>query len=304
MRVSTRQLEAFLLVAEVRSFTRAAETLHVTQAGLSSMVNELEIQLGTRLFERASRPLELTSAGAQFLPYARQSMESLGRGALELSALTRREQGGIRIGVSPLIAASVLPEVVQAFRKQTRRTCEVVDAELDVLHDMVESGRLDACYGTYVQRTSSLRSDPIFGMKLSLICPRGMLKEPFEIRTADDWEKLKDSVLWVLPESNAVQQVVNRYMLEANAPAFERQQAHHVVTIMAFISAGMGVGFVPDFLIGLHNQDQVSCIPIRLPPGRPEVDFYCTRDTTGRASPSIDVFSALLTRKCSTALPC
>ena len=57
MRVSTRQLQAFLLVAEVRSFTRAAETLHVTQAGLSSMINELETQVGTGCSSvRTARP--------------------------------------------------------------------------------------------------------------------------------------------------------------------------------------------------------------------------------------------------------
>lgn len=173
MRVSTRQLQAFLLVAEVRSFTRAAEALHVTQAGLSSMINELETQVGIRLFERSNRATALTQAGTQFLPYARQAVESLNKGMLELSALNRRQQGGICVGVSPLIASTVLPAVMREFQQCTGRSCEVVDAELEVLHDMVETGRLDATYGTYMRRASRLKSSTSSAWRCGWPVPAG-----------------------------------------------------------------------------------------------------------------------------------
>ena len=65
------------------------------------MINELETQVGIRLFERSNRATALTQAGTQFLPYARQAVESLNKGTLELSALNRRQQGGIRVGCRP-----------------------------------------------------------------------------------------------------------------------------------------------------------------------------------------------------------
>ena len=303
MRISTRQLQAFLVVAEVHNFTRAAETLHVTQAGLSAMINELEAQVDIRLFERTSRSVALTPAGMQFLPYARQAVESLGKGVMELTALNRRQQGGIRVGVSPLIASTVLPAVVREFQQCTGRSCEIVDAELEVLHEMVEVGRLDAAYGTYVQRASRLKSDLIFGMALQLACPRELMPAGAAITQAEDWASLRDVVLCVLPDANAVQQVVNRYLLEAGAHMLRRQEVHHMATMVSFISAGMGMGFVPTFLSGFYDHDVVG--HVNLPLELPVVDFYCTRDASNPASSSIRVFSRLLATHChaSTSLP-
>ena len=73
------------------------------------MINELETQVrnpAVRAFERAIPH----QAGTQLPAYARQAVESLNKGTLELSALNRRQQGGIRVGVSPLIASTVLPK--------------------------------------------------------------------------------------------------------------------------------------------------------------------------------------------------
>lgn len=299
MRVSTRQLQAFLLVAEVRSFTRAAEALHVTQAGLSSMINELETQVGIRLFERSNRATALTQAGTQFLPYARQAVESLNKGMLELSALNRRQQGGICVGVSPLIASTVLPAVMREFQQCTGRSCEVVDAELEVLHDMVETGRLDATYGTYMRRASRLKSEYIFGMALRLAGPGRLIPPGLEIAGVEDWARQHDIVLWALPDSNAVQQVVDRYLLEVGAHALRRQEVCHVATVAPLISAGMGMGFVPTFLADFYDRDTVG--QIALPQGAPAVDFYCTSDASNPASSSIHVFSRLLAAHCSAA---
>ena len=64
---SSRQLRAFLLVAQHRSFSRAAEALFITPSGLSVLIRELETQLGFRLFERTTRHVALTSYGSDLL---------------------------------------------------------------------------------------------------------------------------------------------------------------------------------------------------------------------------------------------
>jgi DNA-binding transcriptional LysR family regulator len=74
MNVSTRQLQAFLAIARQSSFTRAAEEIFVTQAGLSLMLKDLEAQVGARLFDRTTRSVRLTPAGEALLPTARRMM--------------------------------------------------------------------------------------------------------------------------------------------------------------------------------------------------------------------------------------
>jgi DNA-binding transcriptional LysR family regulator len=64
MLISTRQLRAFLSVVKYGNFTKAADRMHITQAGQSGMIRELETQLQCRLFNRTTRSVELTEAGS------------------------------------------------------------------------------------------------------------------------------------------------------------------------------------------------------------------------------------------------
>src|ERR1700748_2008553 len=71
-----RHLEYFLAVADTRSFTRAAQRLHVVQSGVSATIKALERELGSALFTRSSQEVALTPAGRAFLPRARETLES------------------------------------------------------------------------------------------------------------------------------------------------------------------------------------------------------------------------------------
>src|ERR1700754_4665481 len=87
MNFSMRQLRAFIAVAQHASFTKAAEQFHITQAGLSAMVRELEEQMQCRLFERTTRAVRLTPAGTHLLPIAQRTVRDLGDAAASLATL-------------------------------------------------------------------------------------------------------------------------------------------------------------------------------------------------------------------------
>ena len=75
--MDVRQLRNFLAVSEFRNFTRAAASLHLSQPALSHSIAQLERDLGTRLFERRKRSVELTTAGEALLPAARRAVRAL-----------------------------------------------------------------------------------------------------------------------------------------------------------------------------------------------------------------------------------
>ena len=74
---TSRQLRAFLLVAQHRSFSRAAGALFITPSGLSLLIRELETQLGVRLFERTTRHVALTAFGTELLTVAQRNLQEL-----------------------------------------------------------------------------------------------------------------------------------------------------------------------------------------------------------------------------------
>ena len=77
MDFTSRQFRAFLLVAQHRSFSRAAEALYITPSGLSVLIRELETQLGFRLFDRTTRHVGLTTYGNELLGVVRESLEKV-----------------------------------------------------------------------------------------------------------------------------------------------------------------------------------------------------------------------------------
>ena len=93
-------MKYFLMLAEERSFTKAAERLHITQQTLSAHVAALERETGAKLFVRHV-PLELTDSGSVFLRYARLFVRNELALKRELSDVSGRFEGILRIGIAP-----------------------------------------------------------------------------------------------------------------------------------------------------------------------------------------------------------
>jgi DNA-binding transcriptional LysR family regulator len=123
-----RQLQYFVTVAEELNFTRAAERLHVVQQSLSTGIAQLETTLGIRLFERTTRSVNLTSAGAAWLPYAREALASLNRAADAAEDLAAGRSGRLRVGLAATGALSFMPSLLRAFRERFPM------ADIDVKH--------------------------------------------------------------------------------------------------------------------------------------------------------------------------
>lgn len=142
-----QQLRYVLAVADTRNFTRAAERCFVVQSALSQRIANLERELGTALFARTSRRVELTAAGEAFLPLARQSLEAADRAATEAAAAVGHVRGRLAIGVIPTVAALNVPDVLRRFReKYPAVQIELRVAASDRLADQVAAGHLDVAF--------------------------------------------------------------------------------------------------------------------------------------------------------------
>lgn len=117
MHLNLHQLDAFVRVARTGGFSRAAEQMHVSQAGLSILIRKLEERLSIQLFERNSRSVTLTASGRGLLPIAErmlQDAQSILNNSQQLAEQTIRR---IVIALPPLLASTVLPGVLVLFRQ-------------------------------------------------------------------------------------------------------------------------------------------------------------------------------------------
>ncbi len=111
-----RQLRYMLMVAEEKSFSRAAEKLYIAQPHLSQYIQKLENQIGIQLFDRKSTPITLTYAGEQFAQVARQMLQLDSNLLQQMKDFSEENSGRLALGISPVRSAYILPIILPAFR--------------------------------------------------------------------------------------------------------------------------------------------------------------------------------------------
>ncbi len=111
--MEVRQLRYFVTVARTRHFGRAAEQLHIAQSPLSQAIRQLESHLGTPLFERTTRRVDLTAAGEALLPEAVRILESVGAAREQVSRVAAGDLGRLRIGATALATYRHVPGLVR-----------------------------------------------------------------------------------------------------------------------------------------------------------------------------------------------
>lgn len=153
--VEFQHLRYVIAIAEERSFTRAAQRCFVVQSALSHQVKALEQELGTALFVRSSRRVELTAAGEAFLSEARASLAAADRAVMAAAEATGQIRGSMAIGVIPTVTAVDVPAVLADFHT----THPQVDLRLrsggsDQFMRDIREGRLDLAFLGLDEETS------------------------------------------------------------------------------------------------------------------------------------------------------
>src|SRR5829696_8369374 len=170
-----RHLRYFVVVAEELHFGRAAERLHIAQPPLSRQIRDLERELGTPLFERVPRGVELTAAGRAFLPEARLTLAQAERAQRTAQRAARGESGRLRVGfVEAATYSGILPEVLGFFRMHLPNiglSLFEMDAlqQAEALHD----GRIDLgiLHSAPADAERWLRAEPVYADPLVAAVP-------------------------------------------------------------------------------------------------------------------------------------
>ena len=116
MSLDLGQLEAFVQVANQRSFSRAAEALFLTQPSVTARIQALERDLGERLFERSGRGVRLTEVGACFLPHAERVLQALNAGRDAIDSLRNLQSGSLILASATTVSTYMLPGLLKTFR--------------------------------------------------------------------------------------------------------------------------------------------------------------------------------------------
>lgn len=115
--VTLRQLRTFKTVADMKSFSLAAQRLDLSQPSVSYQVKELEEALGLPLLDRLGKRIQLTEAGTLMYGYARRLFDVLDEATVAVEEMRGMERGTLRVGASTTVGIYILPAALGAFKK-------------------------------------------------------------------------------------------------------------------------------------------------------------------------------------------
>jgi DNA-binding transcriptional LysR family regulator len=248
MNLSQRQLQAFLEVARLGSFTRAAERLHITQSGLSAMTRDLETQLNCRLFDRTTRSVVLTAAGTQLVPVAARVLAEIESVSDSINQISTRARQSLTVGATPLIAASVLPAACEAFSRQYPDiNLRIRDLSRQQIQDGVASGVLDVGFGAFFKPASGIERTALADFPLAYLSPLAGVSRSTRIKRTR-WSELRNKPLIGLPPENPVQQLIEEHLKRIGRANEERPVYENFQTVLAMVESGFGVAVLPSFV--------------------------------------------------------
>ncbi|KAA6212013.1 LysR family transcriptional regulator [Streptomyces albofaciens JCM 4342] len=158
-----RDLEIFLTLAHELHFGRTAERLHVSQARVSQSIKQLERRIGTALFARTSRRVELTPVGRQFLEDVRPGYDLIKAGLERAVAAGRGLAEPLRVGFSSPLAGELVLAAASVYGERNPGAGEVLlhETPLNDPYGLLRSGALDLLLAQYPVAEADLRTGPV-----------------------------------------------------------------------------------------------------------------------------------------------
>ncbi|MDM0043791.1 LysR substrate-binding domain-containing protein [Variovorax dokdonensis] len=262
--LSTRQLRAFLALAEQRNFTRAAAQCHLSQPAFSALIRTLEDSLGARLFDRDTRRVVLTPEGELFDASARRLLEDMGTALLDLAEHVQLRKGRVRVAALPSLAAGWLPGVFAEFMQMAPGIrVDLKDALSDACIAMLRAGDVDfalAATGADTSAQGDLRARRLCADNFHLVC---RADHPLANETRLTARKLAPWPFIQMARNSSVRQALDAALhpMRMNA-VFE---VEHLATVTGLVEAGLGISVVPALTLFHFRREGIVTRPLALP---------------------------------------
>jgi LysR family transcriptional activator of glutamate synthase operon len=240
-----RQLRYFAAVARHEHFTRAAEDLHVAQPGLSQQIAQLEDELHVKLFDRTSRRVRLTDAGATLLETVERILADLESVTGEMHQYAGEIRGHVTLGTLQMLAVLRLPKLLRRFHSDYP-LIEVAlrEGSTDELTAGLRSRSLEMALLHFSEGTAprGLLSVPLFVDELAVAVPPG---HHLAARHSVRFEELRDEPFVGFKPGTAIGRTV---AVAAAAHGFTPKVAFEsgdALTVRALVAEGLGVTVLP-----------------------------------------------------------
>ena len=258
-----RPIRAFLAVARLGSFTRAAAELHVSQPALTVQIHQLEESLAVQLFDRNKRHVALSSSGRELLRPLEKILADIEALMAASHNLTGLHSGSVAVASLPSVASSLLPAVIRQFAAaHPKISLQINDAIADQVIRLVKTEAVDFGIGTKVGSDKDIDCVEFLTDELCAFFPHD---HPLAKRKL---LKLRDVVAYPLiltTKGSSVRTLVERALEKEGLEVTLACDANYMSTAVGMVRAGLGVSILPKSATDSASCDGVQVAVIRTP---------------------------------------
>ena len=260
--LSTRQLRAFVALAQQRNFTRAAAQCHLSQPAFSALIRTLEDAVGARLFDRDTRSVQLTVEGRLFDDAARRLLDDIGEALQDVNDHVARHKGRVHVAALPSLAAGWLPAILAEFgRDWPGISVALSDALSDGCIALVRNRQADfALAASGSTGAADLQAHALCEDGFHLVC---RADHPLATERRLTMAKIARWPLIQMARTSSLRQALDAAVAPAHfKAAFE---VEHLATVMGLVDAGLGVSLVPTLTLFHFRRESLVTRPLPLP---------------------------------------
>jgi DNA-binding transcriptional LysR family regulator len=252
-----RHLRYFVVVAEELHFGRAAEKLSISQPPLSQQIQQLEREVGAKLFHRTSRQVELTEAGRVLLEDARQILRAVDQATGDVKRAARGELGRFGIGFVASATYDILPDILRRFRSEYPNIAlDLYEMNAASQGPALRDQRIDIAFSRPPLVDDDLSIEPVVTEALVAAVPE---EHPFASRDKVGLTELAEEPFILYPRDpkpSYADFVIRVCELAGFTPRIT-QETQQMQTALSLVSAEIGITLVPSSMQNLRRSGVV-----------------------------------------------
>jgi LysR family transcriptional regulator, carnitine catabolism transcriptional activator len=268
MNLNLRQLRSLVAIAHLGNFTRAAQSLHISQPALTVQMHHLEEALGVRLIDRNTRTVKLTPLGKQVVPIIERALGDIDA-AIAGTRLTAESIGVVTVASLPSLCSEIMPTAIARFGRQYPGvTVRLREEGAHRIPACVIEEEADLGFGLLERPMPQLEATPFLADRLVVVCPAGHPLAGKRTVIASDLVKFP---MIVFDAQNSVRTLLDAALQSLGASRAPDYVVSYVSTAVGMVRAGLGITVVSSSALGRAVMTGLRARPIKHPGSAREI---------------------------------
>ena len=279
IRPTLSQLQRFVAVARLGSFSRAASDLGVSQSALSQSVQQLEYLLETELLNRRNRSVIATPAGEVLLRRLDVILQDLDEALGQARREANADEGAVSVACLSTVATLLIPGTVRLFKREYPKvSVSIRDENVDGILDEVKSGAVDFAITCLFSDDRDIVFDPFLRDRFRFVCHHD---HRFAGKKALRWRDLEQVSLVVMTRGTGIRRLIDRYLPDTGVFDAANYEVSRVPSILSIVEGGGVTSVLPALtLAALDQGSSLVHLPMIEPEIEREVGIVTRRETT------------------------